>query len=201
MDYQEQILSFLKKTENLSVALEVIDLSEKLQESLYQDFQQEVGEALGTRLRESAFADRWGIFNEFKEKPKDEIFRSFIIAVKPLPDPYNHHKLAVGLMPNPTNLLYGLLWHVQCRQNPNSEAFRALLESSRKWAGFPENKKDEWWPSYGYFRTYSQKDGLIREYGLNPEFVEELVKQIWDYFTCIEPELYKINQALLNGSL
>jgi hypothetical protein len=200
MEYQDQILEFLKKPENLSIALEVMKHLEEMRPYLHQAFWKDIQKGFEARLENSTFADRWIIdtWGNF-----EGAYCNLRIRIKSIPDTFKGTCLSVGLMQGNQKdyqLHYGLIWDGKDgRLAPNSAAYQTLMMLS-KTAGFYEKDQNQWWPACRYLGIFLRSYEFMQRYGIQPtEFIGGLVEKIWDYFVMLEPSLYELNQEIFGG--
>ena len=200
MDYQEQILAFLQKPENLPVAMEVAKHVESLRTYLHRAFWKDIILEFKTRLAGSPTAERWVVLAPDTEF--DRTYKNIRIHVKSIPDYFKETHLTLCLMqatPPAYRLAYGLCWSLKERPVPGSALFKTLIDLSNQ-AGLSEKNQNPWWPVVSNLDIYPRSDEFMLQYGLQPaEFIDGLADKVWDYFTTIEPTLYQLNQELFQG--
>ena len=199
MDYQKQIVEFLSKPENLSIAVEVSKNMEALRKKFHKSFWEDITEALKIWIKDSNYSDRW--FVECEDE-YDLDYKSCMISIKNIPKNYEGLYLSLSLTQDPQRykyrLHYGLVWNKECKTTPISNFYKQIINKSNE-AGFPASKGNIWWPTLSFLDIYLRSDEFLLQYGLGKaEFLNGLSERIWAYFEVIEPELYQFNKELIH---
>ena len=198
MESQPSIYEFLRRPENLQVALDVASYVEELRAHLHKTFWQDIKKALFDRLANSPYSKRWEI--SMSDIPCEKPYKNLLIALKSVSASPQSSYLCVTLEQGEPRykyqLYYGLRWEPAERAEPRRESYKKLLAKSKKLGA--DYRMRPWWPASCLLETYLRSDEVVKEYGTDPTgFVHNLADQIWDYFTGLEAELYAFDKEIL----
>ena len=140
MSYEEKILQFLAKPENLPVAFEVAEYLQKLKEFTHQMFWSNFSEAMTVRMEDSLYNDKW----EFAPISEENWNRQWEIgAIRPKgqldPDkPVLQVGIQQGSIANLFWLLVGVNWTPQPAKEYNVPSFEELQAqlNALNWKGY-----------------------------------------------------------------
>lgn len=198
MENQPSIYEFLRRPENLQVALDVANYIEELRAHLQKTFWQDIEKALSDRLANSSYSRRWQISTS--GIPCEKSYKNLLITLKSTSASPQRSYLCVTLEQGEPRygyqLYYGLRWEPAERAESRLESYKKLLAKSKELGA--DYRMLPWWPASCLLDTYLQSDEVVLQYGLEPTgFIQNLADQIWDYFTGLEAELYAFDKEIL----
>ena len=195
MPYDDEILEYLSKPENIVIAIKIYKYMERLMPNLLEKFWHQYAEKLNYRLSQSEYRDGWEIMGE-----------SGWLPVKPPTDQPISPVTASILN---VNLLMACLEHTKSSQNFR---FQSGIRWTKEWCEvgnpilselrikfrayrFIENG---WWPGLRLLDIYGYDEEFLKQMSGSPdEFVDEMVDNIWDSFVDLEPDLSATNAKLI----
>lgn len=195
MTYENEILTFLSKPENIEISLEISEYVEKIKPYLLEKFWLTFANTLRSRLNQSDYYDTWEIMDSFH----NGILQSYTTcSISPfVPGMEKINLLSVSLQHSTPQKSYSLHYGIGWTKNPVREKNLGVEELYKV---LPSNQQSntDWWPSitYTHYSIYG-KEGLIR-LATNPDdFVAEIADLVWDFFVRLEPTLSNINHQLI----
>jgi hypothetical protein len=195
MPYDDAIVEFLSKPENISIALEISEYVERLKSYLLEKFWYRYADRLKYRLSQSNYKDRW----EVTENYRGGIIKSYTrCSISPIDaNILNMNLLMVCLEHTNSAQAYKFTSGIRWTKEASATGNPLLAEIAPKLRAYHLDEYD-WWPGHRFlnFQGYG-KDFLVM-IGTSPDdFVNGVVNEIWDFFVELEPDLSATNKKLI----
>ena len=196
MAYDDAILEFLAKPENLPVALEVSRYLEKLKETLLEKFWVMFSERFVNLYKLSDYDQNWNAHSTVEGGSIKSYTKCGVIPLKA--SQCETPLLGVFLENNIKSSGYRFyrgVWWTDSNPTYDPIAYRDL-QSKLNSLGLTNS--DSRWAGYHYLGFYALGEKFLFRMGNDPQdFVKEVVQQTWDLFVELEPILSGFNQQLL----
>jgi len=199
MAYEDAILTFLSKPENIDVALEIGEYVEKLKPFLLEKFWKMYAETLKSYLTKSEYSDDWEITHNFDSGIIKNYTRCSIspkIARK-LDTNLLQACLEHSVISESFRLVLGVRWTIEMSDESN-----VILAELAPKLPIPGYGKSKWWPAYYRMNYYGYGKNFLVRMGTDSEYlVNEIVDKSWSFFIDLEPTLTRINSKLVQNYL
>ena len=196
MNPKEEIFNFLAKSENLNVALEIVDYVEQLKLEMHKQFWTTFNDRMGRIVKDSEYASSW----RYHPYPTRRILKDWEkTLIEPVIEKssgrsFLYMTFGQGQPDDGYKLFWGVRWSTPPEgfDNTSLSALRGELRAHRITNGEPPN-----WIYWGYcdYRIYDA-EFLIRMHNDQENFFDEIREKVWNLFVDIRPLLEKINQEV-----
>lgn len=196
MSYEDAILDFLAKPENLPIALEVAEYVEKLKDSMLEKFWLEFAAQLEGRFDEAKHAPDWKFRKTNTDNLLDKWTRCAISPNRPASAApaytevcFEHNGRGWGY-----RFYLGVRW---TKPVEKIDPFPSLERLRKVMLKHGLKKSSSWGPGWKWTPFYAHGETFLIRMGNDPEkFVAEMVGQTWDLFVALEKHLDRVNQDL-----
>jgi len=192
MNYEDAVLDFLSKEENLLIALEVSERIEQVKIRLHKEFWITFRSALQDTLTQSRWSNEWEV-RMIGAPLKD--YAKCVLVPQSVRQGQRYLRLALpqGTRSSDYRLHYGVLWNKALGTELNIKEVDVLADKLRK-EGF---RSDSWWIGYKYLNYYPpRKEFLLRMAASKDEFIQEMIELLWALFEGKYPLIEGANAAL-----
>ena len=194
MNYEDAVLDFLSKEENLLIALEVSERIEQLKIRLHEEFWFTFRSALQDTLTQSRWSNEWEVRMTVREALLKDYASCLLVPRSIQRDQrYLRFGLQQGTRSQDYPLSYGIVWNKALGTELNIKEVDVLADKLRK-EGF---RSDSWWIGYKYLNYYPpRKEFLLRMAANRDEFIQEMIELLRALFEGKYPLIEGANAAL-----
>ena len=194
MSYEDKILDFLAKSENLPIAFQIAEYVQKLKETTHQRFWPMFSEFMSERLGASTYGEDWS----FVPPPPERWEKSYENCyLRPTQSQYpNQPVLNVAIQQGSPNnnfrLLMGVIWTPEPPKESVSKSFEVLVE---RLIEMNRTHSSDKWPGWNWLHHRARGEQFVMKMHNEPEgLMDELSEMYWDFFLAIHPFINDVMQ-------
>lgn len=195
-EFNDEIMNFLKKPENLSLAIDIAKRVNHLRKALHKDMWDMIAQDLTKHLSNSEYSESWEVV-----APSDEdTFKTnamCVITPKITEEIERNRFLRVAIQQwdrsHNFQLYYGVIWNEKLEEDLDNEKLTHLTN----WMSARQFNKTEWWPGYKMLRCYPQTDRFVMQMSTDSKsFIATITDKILELYMNVAPNLEAINEQL-----
>lgn len=194
MSYEQEVMQFLSRPENLPIALEVAVYVEQIKSALHEKFWNELAINLRQRLNTSAFQEHWRV-----DAPED-VTKPYAKCVFHPKGPTAPSPIRIGIEQNTRQgnyaLYYGMHWAHQKPAKADQIEAVEILRQELLAQGFV--KESNWWLGWQWLNVQVYSAPVLQ--GMSADsaaFVDTFAEKIWETFLQFRPLAEEVNAKLI----
>ncbi|HIP73425.1 MAG TPA: hypothetical protein EYH05_18765 [Anaerolineae bacterium] len=195
--FNDPILDFIARPENLELALEVSDYVKEIKKKYHKLFWQQAYQELNERIKNNAYDSSW-IVTPVSENKLFSTYTGCSIRTHASLNHSNHSWLRASLSQANKNsqfrLYYGFQWTEKAKEKISGlDIIRTMADELAK-AGF---KDDSWWLGWKWLSYHIYSKTFLVRMSQNPSLlVKEVIDPFWSEFEKRRVQIETVNQAL-----
>lgn len=196
MTYEDKILDFLAKAENLPIAFQIADYVQKLKETTQLQFWAMFSDAIVEKLNDLGYSDSW----KFVPPPEERWDKSWeTCAIQPIDglsssQPFLQIAIQQGTPNNDFRLLMGVYWLPESPKDFMNEQFSTL---KIELVGLGRTQSNEKWPGWNWLPFRLRGESFITKMHNEPQLlIEELSNIYLDFFQNIALYVQSVNESI-----
>ena len=199
MNYEDAVLEFLAREENLLIAVEISERLEQLKVKLHKEFWFGLHSTLQEKLAQSEQSSKWEVWLTEEEELLDNWAGC---GIEPISTTEVQRYLSVMLQQGARGsgypLYYGIVWNTPLKTELNIEEVTALADELKE-EGFKPG--GQWWIGLKYLNYYPTRiEFLLQMATSKDDFVKEIAHTVWKLFEDKRPLIEAANRALATVS-
>ena len=182
MSYEEDVLNFLAKQENLHIAFEVADYVQKLKEDTQRKFWSAFSNQMRVRIENSDFREKWK-FDPYPMSKLKANGKGCWLIPKAVNKSVPRLVFQQSSHTDEYRLLFGLFWDYR-----GDFSHPVMLEMKQMLIQRNLTKENEWWFGWNWYKYRAQGEVLIAKMHQDLEnTIDEVVDDFWQFFLEFQP--------------